>query len=705
MVIDLSALRSDGPSAAPGSARDAPGSARGAPPGTRRVPAVASSSDAPDAAAPGSARTAVKLDLTAFRGGPAGAIGPASGSAGPAASSALGGKGEPAAPAETSAPKAPVADTGAPSVPKQSTTPVPWQPKSRQPTPRTRTPRTLAAADESTPAMAPATATTPAVATAAVAASKPLPLPGKATKSAPAAPAKTSGPLQTIERGHTIELDLRAFRGPGPGKAAFKAGIRPVPPLPSLAQNLPDSSPRPRAVSSPSRKTTTDCSDSALDSDLDLSFLYRPTESDVATSLYARSPAVRSRAETEDVVQTKPNVQAMVHAADSRSKAARYADRGGPLKTTASSSGERLGGGESFKMQSVESFQVRMAAAAGANVFAKRVSEGGLLDASGEVDLGALRHSPRPQTGPPSASAGRKPVRESLPVGPAWQGPAAVAAAAAAAADAGTESSAASDAAARGPCYSHYIWAYYCHSGAWSDGMCAGLQNCRLVLSLVCPPLWFWRLYLSLHRSAPLNPGCGDSCRVTRDTASAAAAAALCLMVLGCCIGGVLGGILWQIGAKQNFLIRQKVALFAVVFLPSCYAGGLFWAWLLRAVGEKYNIGQVQRSPRAFLMKACCCICAMNVRVGLHVDRAQGFKKPSRAVRDMVAMAESVGAHVRKSGIVEAPMMSAMRSPSEVLLQDMMDHGVRRTIELDAAQRRTIELGAMRDFSVKPAEP
>jgi len=443
-------------------------------------------------------------------------------------------------------------------------------------------------------------------------------------------------------------------------------------------------------VSSPSRKTD------HTDSDLDLSFLYAPTDTDAATSHCSRS-----RAETEEVVQTRPNVQAIMNAADSRCEAAnRYANRGGPLAKAASRSAEQLEGGDSFKMQPAESLQVRMAAAAGANVFAKRVSEGGLLDASGEVDLGALRGTPRPQAGPD-----RKPVRESLPDGPAWRGQVAKAAAAAATADAGAGSSEPSDGAARGPCYSHYIWAYYCHSGAWSDGMCAGLQKCQLVLSLVCPPLWFWRLYLSLYRSAPLETGCGDSWRVTRDSASAATAAALGLLVVGCCIGGGLGGIFWQIGTNQQFQFGCKVLLFAVAFLPSVYAGGLFWASLLRAVGEKYNIGQVQRRPQTFLLKACCCPCAMNVRVGLHVDRAQGFLKPSRAVRDMVAMAESAGMHLRKSGIAEAPMMSAMRSPTEELLKDMEEHGVRRTMELDAAQRRHVELGAMRAFSAKPAEP
>mmetsp|Transcript_51626 Transcript_51626/g.99777 ORF Transcript_51626/g.99777 Transcript_51626/m.99777 type:complete len:488 (-) Transcript_51626:107-1570(-) len=486
-----------------------------------------------------------------------------------------------------------------------------------------------------------------------------------------------------IERGNTIELDLRAFRGPGPGPAAAKAGVPRVPPLPLLAQNEPDSSPRPRSVSSPSRKMT-----DYTDSDLDLSFLYAPS-SDAATH-------IRSRGVTEESVQSRSKAQAMVSA-----------DSAGPLQKAASSSTQRPGGADSFVVQSVESLQVRTAAAAGAKIFAKRVSEGGLLDASGEVDLGALRRTPRDQAGsrPPSILvAGRRQVSESHPVGPAWRGPVGAAATAAAAAETGAGSSELSDAAARGPFYSHYIWAYYCHSGAWSDGMCVALQNVKMALSLFCPPLWFWRLYLSLHRSAPLDPGYYDSCRVTRDSASAAAAAALGLLLLGCCIGGGLGGIFWEIGTKAEFQNKHKVALFAAAFLPSCYAGGLFWAWLLRAVGQRYNIEQVQKSPRSFLLKACCCLCAMNIRVGLHVDRAQGFNKPSRAVRDMVAMAESVGANVQKSGL-QAPMMSAMRSPSEDFLKDMEENGPRRTLELDAAQRRTIELGAMRNFSAKPAEP
>jgi len=197
------------------------------------------------------------------------------------------------------------------------------------------------------------------------------------------------------------------------------------------------------------------------------------------------------------------------------------------------------------------------------------------------------------------------------------------------------------DPEAQGPCFSQWIWAYYSNSGAWSDGLCVGLQNMSSLAVLVCPPLWLRRLYLTLQRAAPLDVRIlGSGCSVTRDAACKVAAAAFALLILCCGFGvGLFTWVFVRMGREH-----PAEAAAALSFLPlSLLLGAFLWAKLLVAVGEKYNITQVQRWPLCFLLKATGCLCAMNVRVGRHVDRAQGFLKPSRAVRDMVNMASSMG--------------------------------------------------------------
>merc|ERR1711920_193836 len=54
------------------------------------------------------------------------------------------------------------------------------------------------------------------------------------------------------------------------------------------------------------------------------------------------------------------------------------------------------------------------------------------------------------------------------------------------------------------------------------------------------------------------------------------------------------------------------------------------WSRVLLGVGIRYQILSAMDEPGLFLWKTCACIIPMNVRVGLHVDRAQGFEEPRR---------------------------------------------------------------------------
>lgn len=159
----------------------------------------------------------------------------------------------------------------------------------------------------------------------------------------------------------------------------------------------------------------------------------------------------------------------------------------------------------------------------------------------------------------------------------------------------------------KGPHYDPRVCRYFAEEGHWADGMCAAFQRPFDCISCLLPCLWCYRLQLSLVRAAPIQVGEGlcDSCTcvVTKGNACCCALAIFVLMAAG--------GL-----------------------------GGCCWGMALLAIGRKYQIKSAKEHPWCFLAKNCCCLCCMNVRVGLHVDRAQGFQKPPRLVGQMVEMSD-----------------------------------------------------------------
>lgn len=145
-----------------------------------------------------------------------------------------------------------------------------------------------------------------------------------------------------------------------------------------------------------------------------------------------------------------------------------------------------------------------------------------------------------------------------------------------------------------GPHFNADVWKYYHESGGWSDGPFAAFEHSSSCITCCFPPLWFHRLYVTLTRAAPVD-------------------FELC-------------------GACHTTILSPRGACLAVTLTAA----------LLLAVGKKYGIVQAQ-SVYSFLCKSSCCPCLVNARVGLHVDRAQGFHQPPRAVRDMVELSDRSG--------------------------------------------------------------
>eukprot|EP00927_Polykrikos_kofoidii_P024140 TRINITY_DN22016_c0_g1_i2.p1 TRINITY_DN22016_c0_g1~~TRINITY_DN22016_c0_g1_i2.p1 ORF type:complete len:436 (-),score=42.19 TRINITY_DN22016_c0_g1_i2:36-1343(-) len=196
-----------------------------------------------------------------------------------------------------------------------------------------------------------------------------------------------------------------------------------------------------------------------------------------------------------------------------------------------------------------------------------------------------------------------------------------------------------------GPLYDQAVAAYYRHEGVWSDGMGASCDRWRNSMSCCCPPAAFVRLYKTLYRSAPLE--LHFPCKVLRITGPCSAAAYVAVVLL---------------------------------LLPIFGLGLVLWCFALYSVGRKFMISECQ--PRCsfirfFFKTFCCFLCAVNVRVGLHVDRSQGFKEPQRQVTNAIMLAarlqerngssmpegspsrRRLSEHATGGDMVEAPRMDA----------------------------------------------
>eukprot|EP00927_Polykrikos_kofoidii_P006180 TRINITY_DN12504_c0_g1_i1.p1 TRINITY_DN12504_c0_g1~~TRINITY_DN12504_c0_g1_i1.p1 ORF type:complete len:478 (-),score=26.19 TRINITY_DN12504_c0_g1_i1:94-1443(-) len=180
----------------------------------------------------------------------------------------------------------------------------------------------------------------------------------------------------------------------------------------------------------------------------------------------------------------------------------------------------------------------------------------------------------------------------------------------------GFESQAAGDAeVCMGPEFDPAVAAYYKNSDHWSDGLGACCDGPWEAITCCCIPCWFVRLYQSLLRAAPLEIDC--RCMQFRVVNAGSAA---------------------------------RVVIAVTLLIPFLGLGAVIWGLALYAIGRKYNVS-LTRLGRSFgefcCLKGGCCLCAMNIRAGVHVDRAQGFKHPTRPVRDLV----SLGATLQSTGI------------------------------------------------------
>jgi len=233
----------------------------------------------------------------------------------------------------------------------------------------------------------------------------------------------------------------------------------------------------------------------------------------------------------------------------------------------------------------------------------------------------------------------------------------------------------------KGPRFHESTWAYYSHSGRWSDGMGAPAQSLKEAAFCCCPFLWPIRLYLTIRRAVPVELWltCLQFRLIVLRHQAVQRAGCLTFLIATLLLSLPVSMMValyngYSVTKVHDSLHKmtmgsmlEKPGLVAGVFFVSlAFLGGLLlWAQIITAVGWKYNIKDSQQS--CFLMKACCCPCAYNVRVGLHIDRAQGFKKPNKYVEQMVQMTEHAAAQARV--IADAPPAPEIYRPPTKGLQ------------------------------------
>lgn len=202
--------------------------------------------------------------------------------------------------------------------------------------------------------------------------------------------------------------------------------------------------------------------------------------------------------------------------------------------------------------------------------------------------------------------------------------------------------------ATTGKLFEHRVWEFYMVKAHLSDGMCAACQHTRLLPNLLIPLLWPYRLGVTLTRAAPVQAKiCCCGCALKGPMAWLLAALIFC--------PPALSAILWVPEVKTALLEELQqvpqlaespdlsyLLLFVVALLLLWWLTLYLWARLLLGVAVKYQIAAAQDNETSWVRKTMCCICAMNVRVAVHVDRSLGFEKPVKEDVTLIELSEHV---------------------------------------------------------------
>lgn len=201
-----------------------------------------------------------------------------------------------------------------------------------------------------------------------------------------------------------------------------------------------------------------------------------------------------------------------------------------------------------------------------------------------------------------------------------------------------------------GPHFRQNVWEFYSVKATWSDALCEALNHSSMYFTCFAPCGWPYRLFHTMKRAAPINVRCFRCvCGLPALCTLPALSLVFALPVLACLTFLPAARAALEVHFKTLPILgvqpdmAQTVHMFSIVLVVWAVFMSLFW-WsrLLMAVGSKYNVTETIDTPGKFMAKAMCCICAYNQRVGLHVDRAQGFREAHKADRTQVELSDSL---------------------------------------------------------------
>lgn len=195
----------------------------------------------------------------------------------------------------------------------------------------------------------------------------------------------------------------------------------------------------------------------------------------------------------------------------------------------------------------------------------------------------------------------------------------------------------------QGPYFKQNVWEYYMVKAGWSDPACAALNHSSMYVNCFLPCAWPIRLFQTVKRSATIPLKCCCKCQCPLNGCCAApliliifGLPVLALLTFEPALSLMLEKQLESVDSLkgQTMLVSVGLTTLSILFLL------FWWARILLGVGIKYGIPETLDKPNKFVAKTMACICSTNTRVGLHVDRAQGFEKVAKVDRTIIELSD-----------------------------------------------------------------
>lgn len=202
----------------------------------------------------------------------------------------------------------------------------------------------------------------------------------------------------------------------------------------------------------------------------------------------------------------------------------------------------------------------------------------------------------------------------------------------------------------QGPEFKQPVWEYYMVKATWSDGLCVALNHASMYGYCFCPLLWPVRLCQTISRASPLKVKCCKCfCPMNRCCGPPVVTIIFLLPILAAStfvpqISKMMQEQFVNIPVLKDQPNTAETAQYVSMGLVgvTLFLLIFWWARILLGVGMKYKIALAMDKPDKFVLQAMCCICATNMRAGVHVDRAQGFMKVDKKDKLTIELSEDM---------------------------------------------------------------